>query len=99
MKFETWLITQSHRDDPVGDLANDYIKARNFSRNPYAERIFCNDKNNFEIEKQMAAWNASLSAYRSLFQALEEFDGKPYHEDAPSDLFYYENMNKFFKAP
>ena len=25
IKFETWLKKQKNRDDPVGDLANDYI--------------------------------------------------------------------------
>lgn len=26
MKFERWLIKQQHRNDPIGDLAMDYIR-------------------------------------------------------------------------
>lgn len=28
MKFESWLRKQKHRDDPIGDLANDFITSK-----------------------------------------------------------------------
>ena len=94
MKFEIWLKKQKDRDDPIGDLATDYIKARNYYRNPYCDRHITDERNCFDIIEQMKAWDASLAAYNSLFQALEEFENKPCHEDAASDLYWYHNQIK-----
>jgi hypothetical protein len=89
MKFETWLTKQANRDDPIGDLANDYLKARKYLREPYSDRFIDSNVNSFDILEQMLAWKACFRAYESLFEALAEFENKPYHIAAPMDTFKY----------
>ncbi len=71
MRFEEWLKTQKHRDDPIGDLAKDYIAARKMIRAPFARRS--DDRHSSNIEKQLAAWDAGFHVYEVLEEAKEEY--------------------------
>jgi uncharacterized protein YozE (UPF0346 family) len=61
MKFETWLKKQKNRDDPVGDLACDYIDdLSGFNRN--------NPGKKFKLTKEY------LVSQKACDEALEAFD-------------------------
>jgi len=32
MNFETWIKKQKHRDDPIGDLAKDFIRGQKIKK-------------------------------------------------------------------
>lgn len=91
MKFETWIKKQKKRDDRVGDLANDYIKAMSIeSRNPYAVRAPYNQA--IQILESMSKWNAGFAAYGSLQEAWHE-----YCEQHQEHACLYKEMIKFMK--
>jgi hypothetical protein len=59
MTFEAWLKKQIHRDEPIGDLAKDYIDAKK----PYEK---CN-------RAHLDRWRACWEAYRALAEARWEY--------------------------
>lgn len=72
MKFETWLRSQKKRNDMVGDLALDYIRALACDqRAPFSSKL--NDVNSFEIDETMKKWGASDKAYDALELAKDEW--------------------------
>jgi hypothetical protein len=65
--FGTWLKDQQHRDDPIGDLANDFISACKWRKEtPDA-------KTTDGVQFQMACLGASNEAYAALDQAVAEW--------------------------
>lgn len=62
MKFESWLIKQKHRDDPIGDLAKDFISAKIIR-----EDRKCN-------KEMLDKWGACQAAYDALDKAKQEYN-------------------------
>ncbi len=65
MQFEVWLIKQKYRNDPIGDLANDYLRDIQMCRQPY-------DGDYLNIDKQMKVWQACNAAINALREARME---------------------------
>lgn len=65
--FGSWLKAQQHRDDPIGDLAQDFITACKWRKeNP--ERLGDDD-----VRFQMDCLSASVEAIRAFRQAKREW--------------------------
>jgi len=60
MKFENWLIKQQDRDDPIGDLAKDFILAQKI--NPFKT-----------LKESMGIFSPCHEAYEALKDARKEF--------------------------
>jgi hypothetical protein len=66
--FGTWLKQQQHRDDPIGDFAQDFITACKWRKeNP-------STKTTDHVRFQMACLSASAEAYDALKQATAEWE-------------------------
>lgn len=63
MTFEKWLLTQRKRNDPIGDLANDFYYAK---RMRPGQRHKCN-------REHLDSWNACDEAYDALEHAFFEW--------------------------
>jgi len=59
MTFERWLLKQIKRNDPIGDLARDFKRAKGL-------REKCD-------EKHLSKWNAIPEAYETLEEAKKEY--------------------------
>ncbi len=63
MTFEAWLKKQIKRDDPAGDLANDFFGAKKIKGDKFQK---CD-------EEHLDKWNACEGAYKALKQARKEY--------------------------
>ena len=64
MSFEKWLIKQKKRKDHIGDLARDFISAKETKR-------YKNEKCD---EDHLGRWNADPIVYGVLWMAREEYE-------------------------
>lgn len=67
--FERWLLQQRFRDDPVGDLANDFYRAKKIMAAKDIKRIKCNNEH-------LDSWNADKDVYQTLIIAKKEFENQ-----------------------
>lgn len=67
--FGTWLKDQAHRDDPIGDLAKDFISACKWRNEDPAAKA------PHHVRYQMGCLDASTEAYAALDQAAAEWQG------------------------
>ena len=76
MKFETWLKKQKKRDDPIGDLANDFECAKQ----SYPEKgTLCNEEHLFR-------WDAIDDAYQALKDARKEYEQYCHNSESIIDI-------------
>ena len=61
--FTYWLMKQRHRDDPIGDLANDFYKYQN-NRFPFHEGIPICYELNMELLIKLKACHGAIQAFR-----------------------------------
>ena len=61
MTFESWLRKQKKRDDPIGDLACDFIRSLKI------------DPKLKTIEQSMSRWSACTDAMNALDEAKKEY--------------------------
>lgn len=59
--FKTWLLSQTYRDDPIGDLADD------------AKRDTRSWRSIKGLRDSMIGWRACREAYEALDEAIEEY--------------------------
>lgn len=59
--FKTWLLTQTYRDDSIGDLADD------------AKRDTKSWRSIKGLRNSMIQWRACIEAYEALDEAIEEY--------------------------
>ena len=68
MKFETWIKRQKHRDDPIGDLAKDFIDGQKI-------------KPSKTVKESLQNFHASYEAWNTLKEAEIEFYGHSQDEE------------------
>lgn len=61
MTFESWLRKQKNRDDPIGDLASDFIRSLKI------------DPKLKTIEQSMSRWMACSDSMDALSEAKQEY--------------------------
>jgi hypothetical protein len=66
MTFEKWLLKQTHRDDPVGDLAKDFRDAKRIDASRGIKYQKCN-------EHHLSRWNAGPKVYDALKEARKKY--------------------------
>lgn len=59
--FKTWLLSQTYRNDPIGDLADD------------VKRDTKSWKSVKGLRNSMIEWRACREAYETLDEAVEEY--------------------------
>lgn len=69
--FERWLLQQRFRDDPVGDLANDFYRAKKQMLAKGIKNIKC------DIE-HLNIFQADECVYKTLIIAQKEFEDLGY---------------------
>ncbi len=60
--FKTWLLSQTYRDDPIGDLAEDAKEDTKSWRSIKG------------LQDSMIEWRACGEAYKSLDEAIAEYE-------------------------
>ncbi len=70
MKFETWLLGNNDRDDPIGELSRDFIRARKYHhRVPFSDKM---GRQFLTIEETFLLFHPCERALKAFDDALKE---------------------------